>query len=102
VEATKEVPRPHFPFLVYAVRRVIADRRPFGDGFLAHPLVVFFIVVGAGLLAVRLALSRPVPEIIPDRLLLLGCFAGLAAFLVGNWLGTHVIPLLAGSPARLF
>jgi hypothetical protein len=29
VEATKEVPQPSFPFLIYAVRRVIADRRPF-------------------------------------------------------------------------
>jgi len=29
VEATKEVPRPHFPFVIYAVRRVLANRRPF-------------------------------------------------------------------------
>jgi hypothetical protein len=29
VEATKEVPRPQFPFLFYAVRRLAAARRPF-------------------------------------------------------------------------
>ena len=29
VEATREVPRPSFPFVVYAVRRLIATRRQF-------------------------------------------------------------------------
>jgi hypothetical protein len=29
VEATREVPRPHFPFFVYAVRRLLAARRPY-------------------------------------------------------------------------
>jgi hypothetical protein len=29
VEATREVPRPHFPFVVYGVRRLLANRRPF-------------------------------------------------------------------------
>jgi len=29
VEATKEVPRPSFPFVIYAVRRWLAGRRPF-------------------------------------------------------------------------
>ncbi len=29
VEATRNVPTAHFPFLVYAVRRVIATRGPF-------------------------------------------------------------------------
>jgi hypothetical protein len=29
VEATREVPRPSFPFFVYAVRRLIAGRRPY-------------------------------------------------------------------------
>jgi len=29
VEATREVPRPHFPFLIYAVRRLLANRRPY-------------------------------------------------------------------------
>ena len=29
VEAKREVPTAHFPFIVYAVRRLIATRRPF-------------------------------------------------------------------------
>jgi hypothetical protein len=29
VEATREVPRPSFPFVVYAVRRWLATRRPY-------------------------------------------------------------------------
>jgi hypothetical protein len=29
VEAAREMPRPGFPFLVYAVRRLIAGRRPY-------------------------------------------------------------------------
>jgi hypothetical protein len=29
VEATREMPQPSFPFLVYAVRRARAKRRPF-------------------------------------------------------------------------
>lgn len=67
-----------------------ADQRPFGDDILEHPLVILFVMVGAGLLALRFALRRPVPEIIPDRLLLAGCLAGLAAFLIGNWLAVHL------------
>ena len=68
-----------------------AERRPFGDGFFAHPLVVLFLLTAAGLIALRLLLARPVPEIIPERALLFGCFAGLAMFLVGNGLGVHVL-----------
>jgi hypothetical protein len=69
---------------------VLSERRPFGDDILEHPLIVMFVVVGIGLLALRFALRRPVPEIIPDRLLLFGCVAGLAAFLIGNWLAVHL------------
>jgi hypothetical protein len=29
VEATREVPQPHFPFLIYGVRRFLAARRPY-------------------------------------------------------------------------
>ena len=29
VEATREVPKVHFPFFVYAVRRLMASRRPY-------------------------------------------------------------------------
>jgi peptidoglycan/LPS O-acetylase OafA/YrhL len=67
-----------------------ADKRPFGNDILEHPLVILFVMVGAALLALRFALRRPVPEIIPDRLLLAGCLIGLAAFLIGNWLAVNL------------
>jgi hypothetical protein len=38
---------------------------------------------------------RPVPEVIPDRALLLGCAVGLALFLAGNFVATR---WLAGVP----
>ena len=63
-----------------------AERRPFGDDILAHPLIVFFVIVGAGLLIMRAASRRPVPEILPERYLLWGCLAGVVAFLAGNLL----------------
>ncbi len=69
---------------------VYSEKRPFGDGVLEHPLVVFFAVVAVALLVVRFALRRPVPELIPDRLLLFGCFVGLVAFLIGNWLAVNL------------
>ena len=70
---------------------LIGERRPFGNDILAHPLAVFFAVVAAGLLVLRIVLARPVPELIPERTLLAGCLIGGAAFLAGNWLATHVL-----------
>jgi hypothetical protein len=67
----------------------LADRRPFGEGILVHPLVMFFVTVGAALLALRVLAARPVPEVIPDRALITGCVVGLVAFLAGNLLGVH-------------
>jgi hypothetical protein len=64
---------------------LLGDRRPFGSDLLAHPLVVFFAIVAAALLVLRLARARPVPELIPERALLVGCCIGAGAFLVGNW-----------------
>jgi hypothetical protein len=29
VEGTRDVPRPHFPFVIYAIRRLLAMRHPF-------------------------------------------------------------------------
>ena len=29
VEATRDVPKPQFPFVLYAIRRLLATRRPF-------------------------------------------------------------------------
>ena len=72
---------------------VFAKERPFGNDVLAHPFVLFFIAVGIGLLALRFALHRPVPEIIPERLLLFGCLLGIVAFLIGNWLAVHLLAI---------
>ena len=69
---------------------VFAEDRPFGNDVLEHPVVILFVVVGIGLLIMRVVLRRPVPEIIPDRLLLVGCVVGLAAFLIGNWLAVNL------------
>ena len=70
---------------------LVAERRPFGDDLLAHPLVVYFIVVGLALLALRMALGRPVPDVIPERALVLGCVIGLALFLAGNFIAVHAL-----------
>ena len=67
------------------------DRRPFGTDVLAHPVVVFFAVVAAALMVMRIVCARPVPELIPERALLIGCLVGGAAFLAGNWLAAHVV-----------
>jgi hypothetical protein len=72
---------------------LLAERRPFGEGILVHPLVVFFVLAGLCLLALRMALTRPVPEVIPDRALMLGCVLGLATFLAGNFAAARLLPL---------
>jgi hypothetical protein len=72
---------------------LFADKRPFGAGVLLHPLVLFFIVVAAALLVVRAVSARPVPELIPDRALLLGCCVGLGLFLIGNFFAVHILAI---------
>ena len=68
-----------------------AERRPFGDDVFAHPLVVFFVAVGAGLLLLRAILRRPVPEILPERVLLQGCAIGVAVYFVGNFFAVKLL-----------
>jgi hypothetical protein len=70
---------------------LIGERRPFGEDVLAQPLVVYFIVVGVALLVLRVVRARPVPEMIPERMLALGCVAGVAAFLIGNFVAVHLL-----------
>ena len=70
---------------------LVGDRRPLGTDVLAHPFVLFFIAVTIGLIVLRIARARPVPELIPERALLIGCLVGGAAFLIGNWVATHVV-----------
>jgi len=69
---------------------LLGDRRPFGTAALAHPLVIFFAVAAAALLVLRMARARPVPELIPERALVIGCFVGGAAFLAGNWFAVYL------------
>jgi uncharacterized membrane protein YeiH len=73
---------------------LIGEHRPFGAGLFAHPVVLFAMSVGAGLLVLRGVLARPVPNVIPDRSLLIGCFVGLALFLAGNFVATHAPAML--------
>jgi hypothetical protein len=73
---------------------LLAERRPFGEDVLAHPLVVYFIVVGIALLVLRVVRARPVPEITPERAVFIGCLAGVAAFLIGNFVMVHLIASL--------
>lgn len=70
---------------------LFADRRPFGDGVIGHPIVLFVAIAGAGLLVLRAVLGRPVPDVIPDRAIVLGFALGIAAFLAGNGLMVHLI-----------
>lgn len=70
---------------------LLGDRRPFGTDVLAHPFVIFFAVVAVALLVLRLAAGRPVPELIPERALVIGCLLGAAAFLAGNWTAAHLL-----------
>jgi hypothetical protein len=58
---------------------------------LAHPFIVYAFVLAAALLAVRVVRKRPVPELIPERALGLGCAAGVALFLAGNFIAAHLI-----------
>jgi hypothetical protein len=70
---------------------LFGERRPFGHDVFAHPLVVFFLVIGLALLIMRVALARPVPDVIPERALVIGCFLGLALFLAGNFISVRLL-----------
>ena len=70
---------------------LLGERRPFGEDILANPLVIYFLAVAVGLLVLGLVRRRPVPELIPERALARGCAAGVALFLVGNFIAAHLI-----------
>jgi hypothetical protein len=89
---------PRLPIVWYAAMLaggfafgLIGDRRPFGDDVFAHPVVLFFMAAIAGLLVLRAVLQRPVPEVIPERVLAIGGVLGAAAFFAGNWVAAHVL-----------
>lgn len=68
------------------------ERRPLGDHALTHPLILFGIACGAGLLALRVVARRPVPEILPERVILIGFAFGVAMYVTGIFLA----PLIGG------
>lgn len=70
---------------------LLGERRPFGENILAHPFIVYAFALAAALLVVRVVRQRPVPELIPERALGLGCAAGVALFLAGNFIAVHLI-----------
>ena len=70
-----------------------AEERPFGNGVLAYPLVVFFAFVAVGLLTLRFLHGRPVTELISARSLAFGCFIAIVCFFIGNWFGVSLMTL---------
>ena len=70
-----------------------AEVRPFGNGVLANPLVVFFAFVAAGLLTLRFLHARPVPELISSRYLAIGIVIGIICFFIGNWFGVNLLKM---------
>jgi hypothetical protein len=71
----------------------LVEQRSFGGGVLVHPLMVFAVAAGIGLLILRVVLRRPGSEFISNRRLIIACAVGLVAFLIGNWFGTHLAAL---------
>jgi len=69
---------------------LVAERRPFGNGVLAYPLVVYFACVAVALLTLRFLHAKPVPELISERYLAVGCAIGIVCFLIGNWFGVNL------------
>ena len=70
---------------------VYADERPFGDGALAHPLVVFLACAVAGLLTLRFLHARSLLKLISARCLAAGIVIGIACFFIGRWFGVNLI-----------
>jgi hypothetical protein len=68
-----------------------ADDRPFGNGVLAHPLVVLALFVLAGLTTLRFLHARPVLQLISARCLAAGATIAVACFFLGGWFGANLI-----------
>ena len=68
-----------------------ADQRPFGNGLLAHPLVVLFAFVAAGLLTLRFLHDKPLLQLISAQRLAVGAVIGIACFFIGKWFGVNLI-----------
>ena len=70
-----------------------AQERPFGNGVLAYPLVVFLAFVAAGLLTLRFLHARPVQKLISERYLAAGIGIAIVCFFIGNWFGVSLMKL---------
>jgi hypothetical protein len=70
---------------------LVGDRRPFGEGMLFTPAAMLLVVLGTALLALRFALARPVPDVIPGRPLGYGIALAYALFLIANFIAAHVL-----------
>ncbi|HKD26049.1 MAG TPA: hypothetical protein VKC66_09040 [Xanthobacteraceae bacterium] len=70
---------------------VYADERPFGNGVLADPLVVFFACAVAGLMTLRFLHARPVLQLISALSLAAGAVIGITCFFIGKWFGVSLI-----------
>ena len=68
-----------------------AQERPFGSGMAAHPLVVFFALVAAGLLTLRFLHARPVSQLISWPCLAAGIAIGIVCFVIGSWFGVSLL-----------
>jgi hypothetical protein len=64
-----------------------AGDHPFGHGLLAHPLVVFFAFVAAGLMSLKFLHTRPLVALISLPSLVLGGGIGVACYFLGTWFG---------------
>jgi hypothetical protein len=68
-----------------------AAERPFGNGVLAYPLVVFFAIVAAGLMTLRFLHVQPLLKLISAQSLAAGAAIGVACFFIGSWFGSNLI-----------
>jgi hypothetical protein len=65
-----------------------AVQRPFGDGFIKHPLFIFSALGVVAILMLRFAGDRP---LVSDRALAAGAVVGAGAYLLGLWFGTSLL-----------
>lgn len=70
-----------------------ADERPFGNGVLGYPLIVFFAFAAAGLLTLRFLHARPLLRLISARCLVVGVAIGIACFFIGDWFGASLFKM---------
>ena len=57
------------------------------------PLAVTAVSLALSMELWRVVQARPVPAVIPERALVLGCLIGGATFLAGNWVAAHLLAI---------